>query len=177
MKIKSKIFVAAVGLVGGVLLLGATQGSELDPLVTLSYLSDVLTPSILEQVDTKIADSQTGYTTQLDQAIDQYETQIEDKLSQAGAGDISMENTSVFQTVTLTSGQTLTLSAGGELLLRSGTATCAATPEVVDSTLGENLAKGDGLTTNHLYLVMAEGPALTATSDVTVLVRGTYSVS
>ena len=48
----------AGGLVTGSLMgvaLAAAQGTQSDPLVTLSYLNDKATPSILSQVDIKIS--------------------------------------------------------------------------------------------------------------------------
>ena len=62
--------------------------------------------------------------------------------------------------------------------LRSGTATCVSdtSPGLVDMTAGTTLAGGGALTANHLYLATIEGRGVKASTAVTLLVRGTYSI-
>lgn len=96
-----------------------------------------------------------------------------DKLSgQTGGGD-------AYTVVTLSAGQQLTLSAGAEVLLRSGTAACAAAtdPGMVDTTGGSVLDGLSKLKENHLYIVTQGGQGLKASTAVTVMVRGGYSIS
>ena len=52
--------------------MAASQGSQSDPLVTLSYLNDKAVPAILSQVDTKIAQRETDLKSQLQQVADGY---------------------------------------------------------------------------------------------------------
>ena len=81
--------------------------------------------------------------------------------------------------VELSAGQTLTGSAACELLLRSGTATCVSdsSPGLVDMTDGATLANGGALKANHLYLATIEGRGVRASTAVTIMVRGEYTVS
>ena len=129
-------------------------GSESDPLVTLSYLTDKLTPQIMEKV----------------------EQQIDVKLA-AGSGTSTAEN---YRLVTLTSGQKLIGEVGCEILLRIGTASCVAeyTPGLVDLSSSSTINSGAALTANHLYIVTIEDHGITATAQtVKVLVRGSYTIA
>ena len=46
--------ILVVGTIAGVALAAGTQGSQSDPLVTLSYLNEVALPGLLKQVDQKL---------------------------------------------------------------------------------------------------------------------------
>lgn len=143
--------------------LAAGQGSQSDPLVTLSYLTEKFTPSILDQVDDK---------------LDEREAALEDKLEQA-AGTGSGGSGGTYQIVTLSQGQKLVAGTSCEILLRSGTAVCVSdsSPGLVDMTGGGTLANGGALTANHLYLATIEGRGVSASTAVTLMVRGTYTLA
>lgn len=152
---------AAVACALTLAVLAASQGSQSDPLVTLSYLTDKFTPSILSQVDTK---------------LNEREAALEDKLEQAaGTGS---GGSSTYQIVTLTQGQKLAAGASCEILLRSGTAVCVSdsAPGLVDMTSGGTLANGGALVANHLYLATIEGRGVSASTAVTLMVRGNYTI-
>ena len=161
MKHRWPIRLAAGALVAGTLSLAAlaagSQGSRTDPLISLSYLTDQFTPSILQQVDEKIAARNAQLT-----------------------GQSSGTSSAVFQVVTLSSGQTLTGDIGCEVMLRVGTATCVApsTPGLIDETTAGTLNHGGSLVQNHLYMMTIEGRGVKATAATTkLLVRGTYTIS
>lgn len=156
------------------LLLGAAAGSQTDPLVTMSYLTDVNTPAILKQVDAKLDSREQALVDKLDGVADTYAQEVESLMGSSG-GSAS----SVFSVVTVKAGQQLLGSTGCELLLRSGSATCvaASAPGLVDSTDGSTLAAGGAVQPNHLYLITADGRGLKATADATVMVRGSYTIS
>lgn len=159
---------AAVLLAGGVLL-GAAQGTQGDPLVTLSYLNSVTTPKILQEVDAKLASREKALQDRLDAAI----------AKAVGAGSVGQGGTSsTFSVVTVETGKSLTGGVGSEFLLRGGSAVCvaASAPGLIDSTDGSTLAAGGALAMNHLYLSTAEGRGLKATAQCTVLVRGSYVI-
>ena len=166
MKHRWPIRLAAGALVAGTLSLAAlaagSQGSQTDPLISLSYLTDQFTPSILQQVDEKIAAREDALTQQLEDAAEG---------SDASGG--------VYQVVTLSQGQTLTAGSSCEILLRSGTAVCVSdtSPGLVDMTAATTLAGGGTLTANHLYLATIEGRGVTASTAVTLMVRGDYPIA
>lgn len=154
--------------------LAASQGSQSDPLVTLSYLNDKATPAIMAQVDAKVSQREAALKGQLDQAVAGYVKEVEGKLSGSTGGGTS----SSYQVVTLTKGQKLVAGVSCEILLRSGAATCVSesSPGLVDMTSGSTLSPGGSLVANHLYLATIAGRGVKATSAVTLMVRGSYSV-
>lgn len=171
---------ALLSVATAALLLGASQGTETDPLVTKSYIDNVVAPSILTSLESTLDQRETTLTDTFNAAIAQYKADTEALLADAGQGTTTEpENSSVFKVVVLTKGQTLRCSTGAELLLRSGTATVVATssPGLIDSTWGTTLASGNELLTNHLYLITADNRGLSASTDVTVMVRGSYTIS
>ena len=146
----------------GVAFAAGQQGSQSDPLVTLSYLTQKATPSILSQVDSKLTARETELKKQLSAVVEGYVKEVEDKLASSGGGS-SVQPSG---------------GAACEFLLRSGTATCVSdtSPGLVDMTAGTTLAGGGALTANHLYLATIEGRGVKASTAVTLLVRGTYSI-
>ena len=164
----------------GVAVAAGQQGSQSDPLVTLSYLRQQALPQVLEDVDEKVAARQSELEDKLSAVADGYAAEVEAALSgSAGTGSGSQTGGAVYQVVELPAGQTLTGSAACELLLRSGTATCVSdsSPGLVDMTDGATLANGGALKANHLYLATIEGRGVRASTAVTIMVRGEYTVS
>ncbi len=153
--------VLAVGVLSLAALAAGTQGSQTDPLVSLSYLTGTFTSSILEQVDEKLDSREEALTQQLQAAAEG---------SDASGG--------TYEVVTLSQGQTLTAGTSCEILLRSGTAVCVSdsSPGLVDMTAASTLANGGALTANHLYLATIEGRGVSASTAVTLMVRGNYTI-
>lgn len=169
-----------VAVAGGALalVLGAAAGSQTDPLITMSYLTDVHTPAVLKQVDAKLESREQALVDKLNAVAAQYEKDMDDKLANAGGGTAGTAS-SVYTVVAVKAGQQLLGGTGTEFMLRGGTAACvaASAPGLIDSTGGDTLANGGALQLNHLYLSTADGRGLKATADATVLVRGSYTVS
>lgn len=147
--------VAALAMVAAVTVYAvANYGSREDPLVTSSYLQDVVQPRMED-----------AYRSTLNGAIGEMEEQFADQVAAAGG---------TYVLVTLENGQTLTGRAGTEVLMRSGAAVTQSA--AVDLTSGTTAAAGTKLTENHLYLLQADGAGIRASADTTVMVRGSYSV-
>ena len=163
----------------GVALAAGTQGSQSDPLVTLSYLEQKTVPAVLEQVDQQIADREAELKSQLTTVTQGYVQQVEQALASGGSAGQTGTAGSAYQVVTLSQGQTITGGAACEFLLRSGTALCVSdsSPGLVDMTDGTTLASGGALTANHLYLATIEGRGVKASTAVTLLVRGSYTIA
>ena len=162
---------AGACLCGGAVL--AAGGDESDPLVTLSYLTQTVTPNILKQVDEQAAKRQSELLAQLKTAIADYKMAVE-------GGGASGGTSASYSVVTLTSGQTLALGVGCEVMLRVGTATLAANtdPGLIDVSTGGTLNNGGALTANHLYMATIADRTVQATAaTVKLLVRGEYTVS
>lgn len=119
----------------GVAFAAGQQGSQSDPLVTLSYLTQKATPSILSQVDSKLTARETELKKQLSAVVEGYVKEVEDKLASSGGGSsVQPSGGASYQVVNLSAGQTITGGAACEFLLRSGTATCVSdtSPGLVD---------------------------------------------
>lgn len=173
MKIKKRLVTIASFIIGIILIVGiwavaaTNYGSQSDPLITLSYITDVLTGQITNKVNAQIDTKVTALKTELETRL----TQLE---SANGTGD-----SAEFTVISLSSGQTLTGNIGTELMLRVGTAVCSAasSPGLIDSTSAEILENGGSMIKNHMYLITINGRGIKATADVMVLVRGQYTIS
>ena len=161
----------------GVALAAGQQGTQADPLVSLSYLNQQATPSILAQVDAKIAQREAELQNRLAAVVDGYVKEVEDKLRTGGSSTAPAAAGAAV--VTLSAGQTITGGAACEFLLRSGTAVCVSSsaPGLVDMTGAATLANGGALAANHLYLATVEGRGVKASTAVTLMVRGSYTIS
>lgn len=153
------VLLAAAGLTAVGAMASGGAGSQSDPLVTLSYLTETFTGQVMEKVDALIA---------------QRNAQL---AQEPGGGPALPGESAAYAAVTLAAGQTLFGNAGCEVLLRSGAAVCAASssPGLVDATAGSSLDGGAALLTNHLYL-MTDSRAVTTASGATLLVRGSYLI-
>ena len=167
------VLLAAVVLTAFAYLAGG-GGSQGDPLVTLSYLTDTFTAQVLEKVDKSLEERNASLRRELEQEIAQAEQELR---GQQGGGAPAGGGTSSYTAVTLSSGQTLQGEAGCEVILRSGSAVCVASgaPGLVDATAGSSLNHGGALQENHLYL-MPEARSIQASGAVTLLVRGSYVI-
>lgn len=126
-----------------------TQGTQSDPLVTLSYLNEKAIPEILKQVEKKVADST---------------KELQAQLKESGQAS--------FKTEEAAKGKTVTLSSGTQFLLRSGQATCA--DGLIDLTTGE--AVWGELSLNHLYIATGDKMKVSVAEKATIMVLGTYTV-
>ena len=77
------IVLACVCVVGG-LSAAATGGDQNDPLVTLSYLTQVVTPELMQKVDEQVAANEQALAGKLDEAINEYSEEMKQVLSQGG---------------------------------------------------------------------------------------------
>lgn len=133
----------------GAAMAAGSQGSQTDPLVTLSYLNEKVLPDLRKETDEKIGKKA---------------SELEQKLQKEGQAG--------FVTVAAAKGKTVTLKAGTQLLLRSGTASC---PEgLIDLTAGET--QGGDLLANHLYLATKDGQQVKASEKASFMVLGGYTI-
>lgn len=168
------VFLLATGFYA----IAADYGTGSDPLVSLSYINDVLTPALEKKVDTIVANKTAEFEKVLADKIASYENDSDalaalvennyksmledqaflDSLATAVAakmGGGSSGSAATFTQVKIPNGKTLYLNMGCEVLLRLGTGTCVAsgTPGLIDMTTGSTLANGAKLSANHLYVV------------------------
>lgn len=176
MKKKDKrLFLRLGALALSAVLLGTgaalAAGDQSDPLVTLSYLNQTAIPQIVKQVEEQTAAKQKELELNLANQISQY-------LRQGGQGSSSGTSAS-YTLVSMTGGQVMSLGVGCELLPRIGAVTVRANtaPALIDLSTGGTVDSGATLTRNHLYMATIADRTLTASGDVKLLVRGTYSIA
>ncbi len=145
---------------GGVTVLAATQGSQEDPLITLSYLESVLKPQLKQEVDAAVKDGAQAVTDKLDAAVADYESRVNAALAESAA---------TFQTKDLEQGATLLPGAGRELLVVSGKLT--AIGQLTDTTAGKSVADGAALEAGHLYITSAANSGCKAAAASAVMSR------
>jgi len=176
MKRKMKFAVALI-VVSCIVVFGAVAlaagGDMNDPLVTLSYLTNIFTPQVEQKVADMVSLNQQSLKNEVDASIAQWEEEL------SAMEDEEDPVTSNFTVVTMSKGQVLTGHIGCEVMLRVGTATCVTNeaPGLIDVTDASILNDGKSLVKNHLYMVTIETRGVKATADtVKVLVRGSYTV-
>ena len=183
------------------LAIAAEYGSQDDPLVTLSYINDVLAPEAEAKIEEIFNQKADEFDSLIDQRLASIQSEIDSQLAAAGGTDTPSDalieavtaavleqlgdSTTTGGTVTnnwtvirMTSGQTLTAEVGCEMLLRFGSAQCVASgsPGLINLSSGTDLANGGNLSTNNLYIVTIQGRGIQATSDATLLINGTYTI-
>ncbi|MBR5613950.1 MAG: hypothetical protein IKW64_01425 [Clostridia bacterium] len=130
----------------------AEPGGNDDPLISQSYIENVLMPQLKQYIESRIAEVNSG----------------------AGTG-----SSDAFKVVEAKAGQQIICSAGTELILRMGSATIIATEKggLADTTAGFDLANGTDMPSNHLLIVpVADGRGIKANNDIIVMVKGSYTV-
>lgn len=175
-----KIRFCAAALAAVCLTVGAAvaagEGTQADPLITLSYLNQTAIPAVLEQVDGKAQAYQEELAGKLDQAIQQYTAEMEELVGDESA----QQHAATYTVVTLQKDQQLNMDIGCEVMLRIGTAQCvsASNPGLINTTSGSTLNNGSALEVNHLYMATIAGRSIKATANVTkVLVCGAYTIA
>ncbi len=208
-----KVIVALVIValvVTGMVAIAAEYGSREDPLVSLSYITDVLTPETMAKVERTAADKAAQVASGLDGKLSSYTASTESKIAGldskyastavSNSAFVSAVAQSVidkmgthtspvsgaaisgdeWKVVKIASGKTVMLSLGSETVLRIGSGKCYCTGSgvgLVNLSNGSTLSNGGVVAANNLYLVTIEGGrGITATSDMTVLIKGGYSI-
>lgn len=149
-----------VGALGAVAALAA-QGDKDDPLVTLSYLTQVVDPKLDQAVDTAVEKNAQELKRQLELAITSYENRVDEKLSAAG--------TASFAAKSLAQGDKLTLPAGREILVVEGSLTAVGT--LTDTTAGAVVRSGESLASGHLYVTAEDDSGVQAAAAGSVMTR------
>jgi hypothetical protein len=153
-----------------------TQGTVNDPLVTKSYVDQLLKNS-----------GQAGQTGQVGLTQDQIKQLIDQELKNSSSTiskpTESSDNQSNLTVVQLLPGQTLFASAGAEIIVRTGKTVAVSQDEngIPDVTTGKDIPAGTAIENNHLLIFPREGrgvkPAPKNTDDIYIMVRGGYTVS
>ncbi len=201
-KALTSILLLVTLILAGGIAIASEYGTSEDPLVSLSYINNVLAPQISDKVDEIVEEKANKLISELDDKINSVSNELDDKVasyaaenSDAFTSDAFISQvadkvaakvgnaagaSSTFVRVELKAGQTLNMGIGCEVLLRTGSATCVSSgnPGLIDMTDSTELAGGKALLKNHLYLcTFAEGRGVKATANGFIFVRGSYTVS
>lgn len=156
-KFKSVLIFTAICIVLSTVVAFATPGDNNDPLVTLSYITDVLIPDLDSRID----------------------KEVENKVAEAIQSQPSGESSS-FVLVNVKAGNKIIGGEGTEFILRSGTGNIIATTSggVADLTDGVDLANGTEVPKNHHMLIPRnDNRGMVFTMDGIVMVKGKYKIS
>lgn len=182
------IAVFAVGVVSGSMIWTSSAdntglvdpnqpGSVNDPLITKSYVDQVVAGQVkneigkqmedqLAELDNMLADKKK----EMDGQIDQFQKQLEALVGQAGGMTV----------VELQKDQTLLADPGASFIVRNGTtvAVSSDTNGIPDVTGGKDIQAGSTISLNHMLLFPREGRGIKSTNDGTVfvMVTGGYTV-
>jgi len=178
----------------------ADYGDANDPLVSLSYINQVVLPQANTTIQnafnsTKADFDQTmtarvaeakGIISELlndynspesvDQALlDEVSVKLAALLEQAGS---QVDNKNLWKVVRLNAGQTIRAEVGCQMLLRFGDAvvTAESSPGLINLTASTELENGAALTKNNLYMVTIQNNGVKAASAATLLICGTYAI-
>ncbi len=145
--LKIIIAVLAVLLLGGVAAYAATNyGTRDDPLITKSYLDEVVKPELESDMKTKL---------------------------DAASAEMLASAPGEFASVELSGGQSLRCAVGCQILPVRGSV--SALGAMADTTAGDAVAAGAALSANHLYMATESG-GVSASDSATVLVSGGYTL-
>ncbi|MBR5478889.1 MAG: hypothetical protein IKU84_01805 [Clostridia bacterium] len=189
---KMKTVLVAVMVIAaaiGIFAIAVDYGTQSDPLVSLSYITDVFTPDLLSQAK-KVSDNTakttnaniSNYEARVDKKVNEFidrntatvtSSMIDQIASQVAQPDI--KQSAPFNTIDIVKGKSLVLAKGCEVLVRSGTVSCKS-GNLVDATTGGAVASGGSVANNHLYIT-ADSVTLSVKSNSTVLVKGGYSLN
>ena len=105
---------------------------------------------------------------------------VDEKIAEAlaGAGGTGGGGAS-FTPVNIGPGKKMIGGEGTEIILRSGKAKAVATGSdgLSDVTIGSDIKSGNSVSQNHLLLIPRDdGRGIEASSDIWVLVKGTYTI-
>jgi len=144
--------------VGGAFAATGEPGTVADPLVTKSYVDEVVATLVSKEY--------------VDQAV-------------AGLADKAyMENRlaqikTLFEVVRVPKDAKVLGESGTEIVLRGGKATAIVSPMggVLDATDGVDVFQGESVKPNHLLVIpVSDGRGLTAQTDLILIVKGPYTV-
>ncbi|MBR5445948.1 MAG: hypothetical protein IKV57_07490 [Clostridia bacterium] len=161
-----------------VTVLAASYDSSEDPIVSLSYLTQVFRPSIEKDYEEKIA---------------ALEAQIEALSSGSTSPSVpeapkQPETTApaepaavTYEVIEMKYGDCLFAAGAVDIMLRAGSAVCIAPDAgqgISDYTAGAEIYNGEALTKNHMCLIpRGDGRGIMATAQsVYIMVRGDYSL-
>lgn len=173
----------------------AAYDSSKDPVVSLSYLTEVFKPSVKSDlkselsgdVKNQVASAKTDLSGEISQMKNSISDELYSKLSDDYAATIAALQrqvdalSNVYAEVAMQKNARLTADAASEIVVLSGSVTVRCSdPDsgIIDCTDGVILYDGQSVPANHKLLVPqnGDGRGVTASTAATLLVRGGYTL-
>lgn len=189
--------VTAVLMLAGFYAIAVEYGGQNDPLVTLSYINQVVLPEAKAEIDSSVNAALSRYESDLqtqnaqlqayvDQVLKNYSVgaadgQLVEQIAQSVVqqmGGTAVSGSTQWAVITVPAGKTVTCEIGCQAILRDGAAACVAsgTPGLVDVSDAVTLSNGGALLANHLYTVTVQGRGIRTANGCTLLISGGYTV-
>lgn len=179
--------VLVLGLtVTGIAAAAANYGSKEDPLITASYIEDVVRPEITAEIEEAIDEKEEAILKAVAEMVGEaegssfaYSDNLIDEIAARAVQKVSAGSSESWSVIKVPSGKTLTGRVGCQLMLRIGGANCVSSGSIglINMSDGTVLGNGGALKTNNLYMVTIEGRGFTAVGDATILIKGGYSIN
>lgn len=134
-----------------------------DPVVSLSYLSEIFAPNFKNEIKTEI----------------KAELSKENKNSQNTSVE-TISNIPKFEVAVIPKGKTFVGEESCEFILRSGSAISVISSQggLCDTTAGRDIGKNEEIPSNHLIIIPRNDKrGFVANEDVIIMVRGEYSIN
>lgn len=141
----------------GMSAMAANPGSSDDPLITLSYVNDVLIPQMKSYVDASVGSASEG----------------------VGNAPVAGGTSASYNIVNVSKGQTVIGGKSCQMIMRMGKGTIVASAKggIADVTVGTDLADGTQAPSNHLLIVpLDDGRGIEMETDGILMISGSYSV-
>ena len=175
MKIKTRIIIMLAIIVAALFAFGVVAaatggyGSSSDPLITLSYITDIFMP----EVDTAINDTIEAKTQEMTAELDAVIAELETKYNEASIASAA----STYTVISMADGEKLVGVKGCEIMLRIGSAFCnaPASPGLIDTSTTDILENGGYLEMIDMYMFTFVGRGIEADGDIMIIVRGDYT--
>ena len=162
---------------------GVTEeySTENDPLVSLSYINGVLTPSFEKYVDDRITSVSADEVAAALMKNDSFKEYIASVIaSQTHGGTSGSSASENFITLELSAGKRITANGRCEIIVRTGqaAAVCKADGAVRDLSADKTLKTGDAIIPGNLIeITYSDGSGVTALHTPTeILVRGEFTI-
>jgi len=170
--------VAAVAAVLGITVAAAYDSSE-DPLISLSYLTNIFKKEVIDEVDQRLDEQNKDIEELVMYYMDQYMSETDNETTPPE--QTSPTASVIYEVVELKKGDALYAVTPCDIMLRAGSATVIApdpTQGISDYTDGEELYHNFGLIKDNMCLIpRGDGRGVLATSEsVFLMVRGDFTV-
>ncbi len=167
----------------------SSYDSSEDPIISLSYLTEIFKPSLVAEYEEKI--------TALEKKLDTLSAQLAEMPTEpepaapettepeppppAAETPESIPNAATYEVIEMKYGDCLFADGPVDLMLRAGKAICIAPDAgqgISDYTEGKEIYNGESLTKNHMCLIpRGDGRGIMATAEsVFIMVKGAYTL-